>query len=77
MQEWLRDKSLNVLEWPSQNPDMKIAVQRLSPSNLTELERVYSEEWEKIHKYRCAKLVAPCPRRLEAVIAAKGASTKY
>ena len=21
MQEWLRDKSLNVLEWPSQSPD--------------------------------------------------------
>uniref|UniRef100_A0A674A3F9 Tc1-like transposase DDE domain-containing protein n=1 Tax=Salmo trutta TaxID=8032 RepID=A0A674A3F9_SALTR len=34
MQEWLRDKPLNVLEWPSQN--MKIAVQQHSPSNLTE-----------------------------------------
>ena len=22
MQEWLRDKSLNVLEWPSQSPDL-------------------------------------------------------
>ena len=22
MQEWLQDKSLNVLEWPSQNPDL-------------------------------------------------------
>jgi hypothetical protein len=46
MQEWLQDKSLNVLEWPSQsldlNPiehlwrDMKIAVQQRSQSNLTE-----------------------------------------
>ena len=30
MQEWFRDKSLNVLEWPSQSPDwrdLKIAVQ--------------------------------------------------
>ena len=34
-------------------------------------------EWEKLPKYRCAKLVASYPRRLEAVIAAKGASTKY
>ena len=60
-QEWLRDKSLNVLEWPSQRPDLnakehlwrdlKIAVQQRPPSNLTELERIY------------------------AVIAAKGAST--
>ena len=74
MQEWLRDKFLNVLEWPSQsqdlNPikhlwrDLKIAVLRLSPSNLTELERVCREEWEKLSKYRCAKLVASYSRRL-------------
>jgi hypothetical protein len=35
------------------------------------------EEWEKLPKYRSAKLVASYPRVLEAVIAAKGASTKY
>jgi hypothetical protein len=28
-------------------------------------------------KYSCAKLFASYPRRLEAVITAKGASTKY
>uniref|UniRef100_A0AAZ3QXN4 Tc1-like transposase DDE domain-containing protein n=1 Tax=Oncorhynchus tshawytscha TaxID=74940 RepID=A0AAZ3QXN4_ONCTS len=49
-QEWLQDKSLNVLEWPSQRPDLnpiehlwrdlKIAVQQCSSSNLTELERI-------------------------------------
>jgi hypothetical protein len=60
MQEWLRDRSLNVLEWPSQsldlNPnkhlcrDVKIAVQRRSPSNLTELERICREECEKLPK---------------------------
>ena len=33
--------------------------------------------WGKLPKYRCAKLVASYPRRLEAVIAAKGASTMY
>ena len=56
--------------------DLKIAVQKHSPSNLTELERICREEWEKLPKYRCAKLVASYPRRLEAVIAANGASTK-
>ena len=69
MQEWLRGKSLNVLEWPSQSPDLnpiehlcsdlKIAVQQRSSSNLIELERIYREEWEKLPKYRCAKLLAP------------------
>jgi hypothetical protein len=70
---------VNVLEWPSQSPDLnpieylwrdlKIALQRLSPSNLTELERICREEWEKLPKYRCAKLVASYPRRLKAGIA--------
>jgi transposase len=79
--------SLTVFEWPSQSPnlnpiehlwrDMKIAVQRLSPSNLTELERLCREEWEKLPKYRCAKFVASYPSKFEAVIAAKGASRKY
>ncbi|CDQ74758.1 unnamed protein product [Oncorhynchus mykiss] len=59
--------SMNVLEWPSQSPDLnpiehlwrdlKIAVQRRSPSNLTVLERICREEWEKFPKYRC---VSPC-----------------
>ena len=56
---------------------LQIDVQWPSPSNLTELERICREEWEKLPKYRCAKLVASYPRRLENVIAAKGASTKY
>ena len=59
-QELLREKSLTVLEWPSQSPDLnpiehlwrdlKIAVQRRSSSNLTELEVFCREEWEKLPK---------------------------
>ena len=56
---------------------LKIAVQRHSPSNLTELERICREEWEKLPKYTGARLVVSYPRRLKALIAAKGASTKY
>ena len=73
--------------WPSQRPDLnpiehlwrdlKIDVQQCSSSNQTEVERICREEWEKLPKYRCAKLVASYPRRLKAVITAKGASTKY
>ena len=47
--EWLQDKSLTVLEWPSQSPDLnpiehlwrdlKMTVHRCFPSNLMELER--------------------------------------
>uniref|UniRef100_A0A8C4THU6 Tc1-like transposase DDE domain-containing protein n=1 Tax=Erpetoichthys calabaricus TaxID=27687 RepID=A0A8C4THU6_ERPCA len=85
--EWLQDNSVNVLEWPSQSPDLnpiehlwrdlKMAVHRHFPSNLMELERCCKEEWAKLAKDRCAKLVASYSTRLEAGIAAKGASTKY
>ncbi|KAK3540002.1 hypothetical protein QTP70_022799, partial [Hemibagrus guttatus] len=57
---WLRDNSVNVLEWTSQSldlnqtkhlcRDLKMAVQRCSPSNLMELERSCREEGEKLPK---------------------------
>ena len=82
-----RENSVNVLEWPSQSPDLnpiehlwrdlKMAVHRRCPSNLMELERSCKKEWEKLPKNRCAKFVASYSKRLEVVIAAKGASTKY
>ena len=63
--EWLRRKSVHVLEWPSQSPDLnpiehlwrdlKMAVHQRSPSNLMKLERSCKEEWEKLPKNRCAK----------------------
>ncbi|KAG2468483.1 TC1A transposase, partial [Polypterus senegalus] len=85
--QWLQDNSVNVIEWSSQsqdlNPiehlwrDLKMAVHRRFPSNLMELEWCCKEEWAKLAKDRCAKLVASYLKRLEAVIAAKGALTKY
>ena len=85
--EWFKGKHLNVLEWPSQSPDLnpieylwydlKIAVHQLNPSNLKELEQFCLEEWAKIPVARCAKLIETYPKRLVAVIAANGGSTKY
>uniref|UniRef100_A0A8C6TG47 Transposase n=1 Tax=Neogobius melanostomus TaxID=47308 RepID=A0A8C6TG47_9GOBI len=85
--EWFKNKHINVLEWPSQSPDLnpienlwkdlKTAVHKRSPSNLTELELFCKEEWAKMSVSRCANLVQSYPRRLAAVIAEKGGSTKY
>ena len=85
--EWLQNHSVDVLEWPSQSPDLnpiehlwkdlKMAVHRRLPSNLMELEKYCQEKWLKLPKDSCAELVASYSKRLEAVIAAKGGSTKY
>ena len=64
--EWLQDNSVKVLEWPSQSPDLSpnehlwrdLKMAQRSPSNLKELERFCKEEWAKLAKDRCAKLVA-------------------
>jgi transposase len=54
---------VKVLELPSQRPDfnsienlwkdLKITVHRRSQSNLTELEKICKDEWEKIPKSIC------------------------
>ncbi len=85
--EWLHNNSMTVLEWSNQSPDLnpiehlwrdlKVAVHQRLPSNLTELERICKEEWQRIPKSRCEKLVASFPKRLMAVLNQKGASTKY
>ncbi len=56
--ERLHNNSVTVLEWPSQSPDLnpiehlwrdlKMAVHQRLPSNLTELERICKEEWQRI-----------------------------
>ncbi len=76
--EWLHNNPVTFLEWPSQSPDLnpiehlwrdlKMAVHQRLPSNLTELVRICKEEWQRIPKSRCEKLVASFPKRLMAVI---------
>lgn len=59
--EWLQNISVNVLEWTSQRPDLRLINHHLersengSPSNPMEFERCCKEEWAKD---RCAKPVA-------------------
>ncbi|KAI4900378.1 hypothetical protein NFI96_000696 [Prochilodus magdalenae] len=84
---WLNMKGWNILEWPSQSPDLnpienlwwdlKKAVAVRKPKNVTELEAFAHEEWAKIPIGRCKTLVSSYASRLKAVITGKGCCTKY
>lgn len=85
--EWFKKKKINVLEWPSQSPDLnpiehlwkelKIRVHQRAPKNIQDLKTICAEEWAKITPEQCGRLVHTYNKRLEAVIANKGFSTKY
>uniref|UniRef100_A0A3B4UQ54 Tc1-like transposase DDE domain-containing protein n=1 Tax=Seriola dumerili TaxID=41447 RepID=A0A3B4UQ54_SERDU len=87
VKKWLADKNINVLQWPSQSPDLnpienlwrelKIRVMARRPSNLKELELIAKDEWAKIPVETCKKLVSNYRKRLIAVIANKGFSIDY
>ncbi|KAF2353951.1 Transposase Tc1-like [Trinorchestia longiramus] len=76
--EWLRMKKMNILEWPSQSPDMnpienlwrelKLKIQKRCPNNITELKEIDIEEWNKITPETYKRLVVNYYKRLEAII---------
>lgn len=60
------------IEWPSHSPDLRKSVETwkcLSTGNLTQLERICREKWQKIP--RCSQLVELYTNRLEALITAR------
>lgn len=48
-----------------------MAVHQCTPSNLVALKRFCQEEWQKIPKEKCDKLMTSLSERLEAVISLK------
>ena len=80
---------MEVLSWPAQSPDLNpiehlwyYLKQRLREyeepaGGVEELWRRTEVEWEKIPKKVCQKLIESMPRRIAAVIRAKGVYTKY
>ena len=82
-----RQRSLQVLAWPAQSPDLnplenlwaivKRDVQKKHPTNLVQLEKCVKASWKAIPAETIKNLVDSMPRRIQAVIAAKGGPTKY
>ncbi len=84
---WFNDHGVTVLDWPANSPDLnpienlwgivKRKMRDTRPNNADELKATVKETWASIPPQQCHKLITSMPRQIEAVIKAKGASTKY
>lgn len=89
VQEWLFKQPFMVLSWPSQSPDLnpiehlwahlKRQLNRYEspPKGMLELWERVEAEWSKIDKSVCINLIDSMPRRIDAVIKARGKWTNY
>jgi transposase len=89
VQNWLQNQEFDVLSWPSQSPDLNpiehlwAKVKRdlngydTPPSGILDLWGRVQEVWNRIKPEECLNLIDSMPRRIQAVIKAKGKWTKY
>ncbi len=84
---WFKDHGIPVLNWPANSPDLnpienlwgivKRKMQNARPNNAEELKATIRATWALITPEQCHRLIDSMPRRIAAVIQAKGAPTKY
>lgn len=89
VQTWLNDTGIDVVEWPSNSPDMNIIehvwndievrlrARPYQPRDFDELKSAVEEEWKATTVDYIQSLYYSIPRRLEALKKAKGGHTKY
>ncbi len=83
---WFNDHGVTVLDWTANSPDLnpienlwgivKRKMRDTRPNNADELKATVKETLASIPPQQCHKLITSMPRRIEAVIKAKG-PTKY
>ena len=89
VKEWLEEQDFRTMVWPAQSPDLnpiehlwgylkrRLAAHEKPPSGIHELWDRIQEDWEKISVEECQKLIESMPRRIKAVLKAKGGYSKY
>lgn len=86
---WFSEKGIELLPWPSKSPDMniiehpwdqlddRVRARVPPPSNLDQLWVALQEEWAKLGKEYLEALYGSIPRRIQALLKARGWYTKY
>jgi transposase len=87
--KWLDNSGLNILNWPSQSPDLnpiehlwvelkkRVKNRSTQPKNMDELWDAVQDEWEKIPPDFCQKLISTMPQRVADVIKVSGGHTRW
>ena len=88
-QIWFEEQGIKLLDWPAQSPDLspiehtwfhlkrRLSDYERAPKGVHELWDRVVVEWGKISVEECQKWIESMPRRIQAVIKAKGGHTKY
>jgi transposase len=89
VKSWLSSQAIQVLKWPGQSPDLnpiehlwthvkrEMGKYKTQPKGVVELWERFQEVWKEIDPQICHNLVESLPRRIQAVLVAKGRLTKY
>ncbi len=84
---WFNDYGVTVLDLPANSPDLnpienlwaivKRKMRDTRPNNVDDLKADLKGTWSFITPEQCHRLTGSMPRRIDAVIHAKGGPTKY
>ncbi len=79
---WFNDHGVTVLDWPANSPDLnpienlwgivKRKMRDTRPNNADDLKAAIKATWASITPEQCHRVIASMPRRIDAVIHAKG-----
>ena len=89
IQEWFVESGVEELDWPAQNPDLnpiehlwnelqcRLRARPNRPTSVPDFTDALVAEWTQVSAAMFQHLVQCLPRRVDAVIAAKGGTTAY
>ena len=91
VRQWFLNKNIELIPWPSKSPDLNPIenvwglmvkhIRKLNnhPNNAQELEGIIEDAWENLSQEvdLARNLILSMPARLQAVLDANGAMTKY